>query len=1189
MKKFVTLILMFLGLKMYATLIAVAPPALVMKENKNQWNQQVLYKTETHNGSIFLCKNNFTYLLGDTNDLTRLRHDLHRVYGYKPQLNHTLHLHAFRATFKNANAGCTVSGSNKLNEYYNYYLGKDRSKWASNVGGYYNVNYSGIYDQIDLGVSSVGVDMKYEFEVKKGGHASDIKIAYEGMDGLRIVNEELKIATSIGDITDTKPYAYQVINGETVEVQCLYSLHGNEVSFNFPYGYDTTETLVIDPILIFSTYSGSTADNFGYSATYDSHGNAYVAGTVFQVGQFPITLGAFQTSWAGGVGYGIPGGYDLTGTDIGITKYDSAGHTRLYSTYLGGDGDELPHSLIVNSNDELFVFGTTSSDNFPVTPNAFDTTFKGGPDPGLFGGIAVHYVKGSDLYITRFNQTGTALIASTYVGGSGNDGLTYPEYQGLHYNYADEVRGEINIDVNDNVYIATCTRSTDFPVTTGAYQTSNAGGTDGVIIKMNSDLSKMIWGTYLGGSADDAIYSVAFDANNDLYVAGGTESLDLPVSANALEKTYNGGRCDGFVAHLSQNGNVLMQCSYYGSPDYDQTYFVRTSKAGNVYLLGQVDSSGSLFIHNAVYNKVNGGEYISELSPTLDSLIMSTSFGAGLSKPDISPTAFLVDVCSKMYVSGWGSNFSVIEAGAPDLSTNNLDVTANAYQPTTDGQDFYVMVLEDDASALNYATYFGSHNNEEHVDGGTSRFDKKGIVYQAVCAGCGGLSSFPTTAGAVSRTNNSENCNNAVFKLDLQLPIVVAAFSAPPTGCAPYTVSFTNSSKIVQSPTYNWTFGDGDTSTVLSPTHTYTRSGLYTIQLVVTDPASCNISDTLSKQILIIANNATDTLPPVTICSSQSVQIGVLSAPDSNVTYLWSPSNTLSENNVSNPFATPQQTTTYQLLISNGICTDTVHQTVVIFKDALILQGNNISCPGDTVQLTVTTSQPGQQLTYSWQPTSQIISGATTATPLVSPSQSTTYVITVSNQIHCTLTDSIQINVLSTNVNISAKATPDTIMYGDTTQLSATLSPNVVSYSWLPDSTLSAINILNPLAYPKETHTYYVQAQNSNGCVKTDSVTVYLLLAPCKQSNLYIPDAFSPNGDGKNDVLYVRGNYISNFHFAIYDRWGQKVFDTRDITRGWDGTFNGKRLDPAVFGYYVDGVCEGGGKFMVKGNVTLLR
>jgi len=179
--------------------------------------------------------------------------------------------------------------------------------------------------------------------------------------------------------------------------------------------------------------------------------------------------------------------------------------------------------------------------------------------------------------------------------------------------------------------------------------------------------------------------------------------------------------------------------------------------------------------------------------------------------------------------------------------------------------------------------------------------------------------------------------------------------------------------------------------------------------------------------------------------------------------------------------------------------------------------------------------------------------------------------------------------VLSTNVNISAKATPDTIMYGDTTQLSATLSPNVVSYSWLPDSTLSAINILNPLAYPKETHTYYVQAQNSNGCVKTDSVTVYLLLAPCKQSNLYIPDAFSPNGDGKNDVLYVRGNYISNFHFAIYDRWGQKVFDTRDITRGWDGTFNGKRLDPAVFGYYVDGVCEGGGKFMVKGNVTLLR
>ena len=142
---------------------------------------------------------------------------------------------------------------------------------------------------------------------------------------------------------------------------------------------------------------------------------------------------------------------------------------------------------------------------------------------------------------------------------------------------------------------------------------------------------------------------------------------------------------------------------------------------------------------------------------------------------------------------------------------------------------------------------------------------------------------------------------------------------------------------------------------------------------------------------------------------------------------------------------------------------------------------------------------------------------------------------------------------------------------------------------WQSDTTLSATDIANPLAYPRQTNTYYVEVADDAGCRKKDTVIVYVMHTPCKESNLFIPNAFSPNGDGKNDVLFVRGNYLSKIYFAVYDRWGQKVFETKDISKGWDGTFNGKKMTPAVFGYYVEGECESGNKFFRKGNVTLLR
>ena len=241
-----------------------------------------------------------------------------------------------------------------------------------------------------------------------------------------------------------------------------FSSQNNILSFYFPNSYDNTKDLIIDPTLIFSTYSGSSSDNFGYTATYDRSGFLYSAGTVFDFpsGSTYPTLGAFQINHAGGTGFN-------GGTDIAITKYDTTGTFRIYSTYLGGSKSELPHSLVVNNLDELFVFGTTGSDDYPTTNGAYDTTFNGGP-PFSPSGLGVTFPNGSDIIVSRFSTSGGHLLSSTYIGGSENDGLNTS--QKLKKNYADEVRGEIDIDKNNNIYLATCTYSTDFPIAGNVFQ-----------------------------------------------------------------------------------------------------------------------------------------------------------------------------------------------------------------------------------------------------------------------------------------------------------------------------------------------------------------------------------------------------------------------------------------------------------------------------------------------------------------------------------------------------------------------------------------------------------------------------------------------------------------------------------------------------------------------------------------------
>ena len=217
-------------------------------------------------------------------------------------------------------------------------------------------------------------------------------------------------------------------NGKEQEVECRFVLRKNTISFQLG-DYDRSKELVIDPVLIFSSYSGSSADNWGFTATYDKHGNLYGGGIAFGVG-YPTQVGHhYQVDYAGG------------SCDVAISKFDSTGSQLYYSTYLGGIAAECPHSMFVNENDELYVFGTTGSYTFPTTAQAYDNSFNGGVPVNVNN--SVQFPNGTDIFITKFSADGDSLLASTFIGGSSNDGLNTGSP--LRKNYADESRGEISL------------------------------------------------------------------------------------------------------------------------------------------------------------------------------------------------------------------------------------------------------------------------------------------------------------------------------------------------------------------------------------------------------------------------------------------------------------------------------------------------------------------------------------------------------------------------------------------------------------------------------------------------------------------------------------------------------------------------------------------------------------------------
>ena len=523
-------------------------------------------------------------------------------------------------------------------------------------------------------------------------------------------------------------------------------------------------------------------------------------------------------------------------------------------------------------------------------------------------------------------------MGSTFVGGNGNDGVSYEQgslpynasnlYSGLTSNYGDQFRGEIMLDANNNVLVASCTRSTNFPTVT-PIQAAFGGVQDGVVFKLSSTFSSLLFSSYYGGSQRDACNSIKVDNAQNVLFAGGTQSNNLTGISGTWQTTFGGGTTDGFVVKLPPAGSSITAATYVGKGGYDQIFFVEFDRNDNIFVLGQsVGSAGNGYIPvtNATYFNGNSNNFIIKFNPTLTTVMNSTRFGNGSTAIHLSPAAFLVDNCGNIYVSGWGAN--ILQA----TPLSGMPVTADAFQATPpDGFDFYLFVLKGNFNSLLYGSYLGGNQADEHVDGGTSRFDKNGVVYQSVCGGCGGTSDFPTTPGAWSATNESTKCNNILYKFSTGL-IPVADFVPDQTaGCADFSVTIDNFS--TDDDTYLWDFGNGNLdSTTFEPTILYDTPGAYTVNLYVTD-SICLLTDTAQITINVYPDIVINAPSPVNLCGSTPYTL----TADSDGTgdyFIWSTSPTMSPalNAPSDSSIVVTTSGTYFIEVGNAFCSkiDTV-------------------------------------------------------------------------------------------------------------------------------------------------------------------------------------------------------------------------------------------------------------------------
>ncbi len=1180
-------------------------------QNKGQWDKRVNYKTDFTTGSFFLENKGFTVLLNDAEDVKKIGEYNHGVAKKNPKdilsdTTLTLHSFAYNVRFLGANEKVEFVPDKPLSTYNNYFIGNDEKSWASDCKIYNAVTYKNVYPNIDVRYYSTADKLKYDFIVHPGGNPAAIAMRYDGGVKLFLKNKELNINTPVATIKELAPYSYQTGLKGSSDVTTKYVIKDNVVSFDVN-DYDPKATLVIDPQVVFATFTGSASDNWGYTATPGPDGSFFAGGVVFGSG-YPTSLGAFQTNFNNGV----PEGDLSQGVDMGIFKYSSNGSNRVYATYIGGNRNEQPHSMIADAAGNLIIAGRSDSPNYPVQSGVPNTGSK------------------YDIVITKLNATGTALIGSVKIGGSNDDGVNIrPKYipphgaERLRRNYGDDARSEVILDAANNVYLASCTQSSNFP-TLNPVQNASGGNQDGVILKLNPNLSSLLFSTYFGGAGDDACFVAAINpTNGNLYVGGATSSNNLLGNTAGTIGVSAVGNIDGFVMQLTNTGSAIIRTTYLGTPAIDLVYGLKFDRLGYPYVMGTTTGNW-VVTPNANFSVPNSKQFISKLQPDLSAYIYSTIFGTSSPEPNISPVAFLVDRCENVYVSGWGGGINVSD-NYTNANTNGLPEVNGLNVRPPDGSDFYFFVLRKDAQSQLFGSHYGQFGGfGDHVDGGTSRFDENGIIYQAICANCSGRTStpqifFPTTIGTWSSTNGSLVCNQASVKIEMNFAGIGAEIQSEidgvvndTLGCLPLTVIFKDLRQ--KGVTYYWNYDvsnfpnaiDDVTTTPQSPPHSFTVARTYRVRLISEDLTTCNLRDTSYINITVgdkkVAPNFT--YRKVGLCTSNTYEFtnttpAVATLSFAPQTFVWdfgdgSPLDTAD-------FAPPIQHTfpgpgSYNVILKifdTRFCNSPASDTQIVRVNPNVTARPSSSTLGCAPYVPIFKNESLGGLSWLWQlvddATGTIIQTSTDELPVFAP-------LPIGNYKYRLIAyDSTTCNKIDTSAYFNIKVVQKPQAAGNWAPNPP--QPNVPvrfsNFSNFADSYLwnfgdgESSTAFQPTHEYNATGTYKATliAYSIAGCSDTFRLIVDVVVNPL----LDVPNAFTPGRFGINSVVSVRGFGIGKMDWRIYNRWGQMVFQSSSKRQGWDGYFKGKLQPIDVYTYTLVAEFTDGQKITKKGDITLLR
>ncbi|MFC1476840.1 SBBP repeat-containing protein [candidate division KSB1 bacterium] len=669
-------------------------------KNIGQYDKTVKFTAWERGAKIFLTGEGLKFLLcGEKARPAFLRkenedrnaYESHRGTEDDPLRRMEYEYFAVDLQFVGSNPDHEITGEGKMPWESNYFIGADPSKWKTGVPNYSGVRLKNIYDGIDLVYSMNREGIRCEFIVSPGADPGKIQLKYDAGEvqnaaRLKIGGRQvLEINTIDSNLLRCEQESYQVIDNRRIQVETEYKIINtdeNILTFS-PDSYEPLSTLIIEAQIGYSTFAGGSNNDYGWDIAVDMDGCAYVTGATWSV-DFPVTAGTLDESFNGD-------------RDVFAIKLNSSGSAPVYATYIGGTDMEYGNCVDVDDEGNLYVTGYTESADFPVTPGSYDAAFDGAE---------------ADIFVSKLNASGNALIYSTYIGGSSWDG-----------------GGSIAVNDEGNAYITGYTFSADFPIKSGAFDSDYNGDWDVFISTLNSSGSALIYSTFLGGTGDDIGRRIVVDENGIIIVSGETVSGNFPSTPGVFEESYSGYYNDIFVSKLNLSMGELVYSTFIGGTGGDWCRGMAADSRGNVYVTGTTGSEDYPVTQGALGVSLSGDRdlVISKLDSTGTTLLYSTYLGGS---DDDYARGITAGPGEEAYVTGYTSS--------PDYPT-----TSGAFDETYN-EKFDVIVSRIDTLGANliYSTYLGGESDDI---GYSIKIDREGAVY---VAGNTGSRDFPASTGA---------------------------------------------------------------------------------------------------------------------------------------------------------------------------------------------------------------------------------------------------------------------------------------------------------------------------------------------------------------------------------------------------------------------------------------------------------